>query len=382
MSVMEKKELKATVPTTKGKKLDLFRLILIMGLGACFLAQVWRQLVKFYKRDTTFTSTKLSVDHLLLPAISICAYQGFKYEEMANLGMTIDQWVLDEMNERWRRSTYSVEELVKSISFVDHEQKRLHFEVAAVDTPDIRIVETNNLEQGRCYTMNLMLNYRKKFQFMTVRFKIPEAVKALNLYIHDSGEEIIGLAGNYWVQQPFSILIEPDHRYNFELNKEIQILDAQRNCTSHGSNHHTNRCILQEIVKSDCVECHYPYYSPFDARNQSLKICAKISELRQIRNCIAKTIGRARVNTCHDSCSLTRFGVQWRANYIPGTPTNETLGFFYFKEVEEEIKEEYRLFDFGAILAAVGGSMGLFLGFSFLDCGVGVRNWVRSSWKK
>lgn len=91
---MEKTETKANLAPPKRKKLDVFRLILIVGLGACFMAQVWRQLVKFYKRDTTFTSTKLSVDHLLLPAISICAYQGFKYEEMSKLGMNIDQWVL------------------------------------------------------------------------------------------------------------------------------------------------------------------------------------------------------------------------------------------------------------------------------------------------
>ncbi len=34
----------------------------------------------------------------------------------------------------------------------------------------------------------------------------------------------------------------------------------------------------------------------------------------------------------------------------------------------KELVEEYQLFDFNAIVASVGGSLGLFLGFSFLDC--------------
>ena len=38
--------------------------------------------------------------------------------------------------------------------------------------------------------------------------------------------------------------------------------------------------------------------------------------------------------------------------------------------------EEYVLVDFFDILAAVGGSMGLFLGFSFFDFGVGIKDWM------
>ena len=36
----------------------------------------------------------------------------------------------------------------------------------------------------------------------------------------------------------------------------------------------------------------------------------------------------------------------------------------YFKEIEYELKKEYILFDINSIVASVGGSMGLFLGFS------------------
>ncbi len=38
-----------------------------------------------------------------------------------------------------------------------------------------------------------------------------------------------------------------------------------------------------------------------------------------------------------------------------------------FSSMEVEVQEELLIFDFNAILSAVGGSLGLFLGFSFLD---------------
>ncbi len=43
---------------------------------------------------------------------------------------------------------------------------------------------------------------------------------------------------------------------------------------------------------------------------------------------------------------------------------------FYFKIVSPKIEvlKEYAVYDFSGILGSVGGSLGLFVGFSFLDC--------------
>ena len=61
-----------------------------------------------------------------------------------------------------------------------------------------------------------------------------------------------------------------------------------------------------------------------------------------------------------------------------GLPRFTTRLNIYFKRVEETIVEEYVLVDFFDILAAVGGSMGLFLGFSFFDFGVGIKDWMNA----
>ena len=41
----------------------------------------------------------------------------------------------------------------------------------------------------------------------------------------------------------------------------------------------------------------------------------------------------------------------------------------YYSSDYITIHEEYLIFDFSSILVAAGGSLGLFLGFSFLQCG-------------
>ena len=59
---------------------------------------------------------------------------------------------------------------------------------------------------------------------------------------------------------------------------------------------------------------------------------------------------------------------QWRHSTLPGTRTDLAKIHLYFREVGEHVIKEYVLLDFIKILSSVGGAMGLFLGFSFLDC--------------
>ena len=46
----------------------------------------------------------------------------------------------------------------------------------------------------------------------------------------------------------------------------------------------------------------------------------------------------------------------------------------YYQSEKMHLLEEYLIFDFSSILVAVGGSLGLFLGFSFFQCGSAVMH--------
>ena len=53
----------------------------------------------------------------------------------------------------------------------------------------------------------------------------------------------------------------------------------------------------------------------------------------------------------------------------------------YYQTTDVTVWEEYRLFDLNAILSALGGSLGLFVGFSCLDMGRGFANYLRKIMK-
>ena len=57
---------------------------------------------------------------------------------------------------------------------------------------------------------------------------------------------------------------------------------------------------------------------------------------------------------------------------IPGTPGNESMIAIYFSSLDSSISRELTLFGPTSIIASVGGSLGLFLGFSCLDAALSI----------
>ncbi len=70
---------------------------------------------------------------------------------------------------------------------------------------------------------------------------------------------------------------------------------------------------------------------------------------------------------CPASCNRTMYEM---VPIIRDTELNYMIRIqVYYKSTSVIILEEYRLFDFNAIVAAFGGAMGLFLGFSCFSTG-------------
>ena len=80
-------------------KEEAAKISFILIFGGCFVAQIWSQTVKFFEGDTTFTSTKTGLDFLDFPAISFCAGNAFKYDELERLGLNKDFWVFAKQRE-------------------------------------------------------------------------------------------------------------------------------------------------------------------------------------------------------------------------------------------------------------------------------------------
>ena len=79
-----------------------------------------------------------------------------------------------------------------------------------------------------------------------------------------------------------------------------------------------------------------------------------------------KVMERPPFTGCIPPCRDTWFTSVTRESLFGATP-NKSLVYSMYPDTHVIVEEEYLVFDFGAIVATVGGSLGLFLGFSCLQ---------------
>lgn len=70
---------------------------------------------------------------------------------------------------------------------------------------------------------------------------------------------------------------------------------------------------------------------------------------------------------CPPPCVETAFETAYKS--LSHDNPDLALFLMYYQSDRMSLLEEYLIFDFSAILVAIGGSLGLFLGFSFFQCG-------------
>ena len=86
---------------------------------------------------------------------------------------------------------------------------------------------------------------------------------------------------------------------------------------------------------------------------------------KRLKKCIDNQIGNAQIKILKKPCTKLQYrvqGTEWRSM------KNEIVFELRFaKPNEVKVYEEYLIYDFVAMLGAIGGTLGLCIGFSFLD---------------
>ena len=73
------------------------------------------------------------------------------------------------------------------------------------------------------------------------------------------------------------------------------------------------------------------------------------------------------LGNCPKPCTQKTFDILTTKRDRPGLSDNQSTMVLYYPNNQTRIEAEYELFGLTSIIASVGGSMGLFLGFSCLD---------------
>ena len=127
----------------------------------------------------------------------------------------------------------------------------------------------------------------------------------------------------------------------------------------------------KKLANENPATCYMPTLSFWIERKDS-RLCESADEYLNATVAVGRALNRVLLSgACPKSCEMGHFSFSRRQRkMLPESyHSNASRLNVYFKEPSwgVEHSREQRLYDFNTILAAVGGSMGMFLGFSFLQ---------------
>ena len=97
-----------------------------------------------------------------------------------------------------------------------------------------------------------------------------------------------------------------------------------------------------------------------------LNVCKTLDNFERAHYFLREALKSAR-DKCKTPCKLLTYRRTTGEESLPGTPKNTSQLKLFFYNTNVMVEGTYVLFDINSIVASVGGSLGLFLGFSFWD---------------
>ncbi len=201
------------------------------------------------------------------------------------------------------------------------------------------------------------------------------------MYYGRDGQQ--GLIDNYWhwSQDSQYLHLTPQTEHIFGLTKSnLTRLNQNNGCISdeevekRGYNH--NRCIktfTKDLLKDNLLKngkklCWIPQADFFikQMKDITIEACQTREEMRIMEDELYSVMARSmrRISSCPEPCTTEHIHLKQKVN--PFFRENHTEIYIYWENLDVLIEEEYLLMDLNAIVSAVGGSLGLFLGFSCL----------------
>jgi len=350
-----------------------------------FTTQVKDHLQKYFERSTTQAIT-YSREKLKFPAATVCAENGFKtkiMEEKLNLSKyywrySEDLKVLDnssyewripdtvaEFDEWWKMSTYDREELIETASIAHGATKKL-IEI-------LNFTTMNTVTLGRCYTTRTNYESDSEDVLASITLNIPDKLDLLKIYLHDEADKDVIITGNFPLVNFKTIVIRRGMIYGILLTKRIHVNKANSKCQND-----VNECLMRRV--SSKLPCYMPTAGNY-AKGKA--ICKNMKEAYQTNQLIYNIMEATKI--CGEPCELRAFDFQ--KFIVPETSHvglelgdkaggNQATLYMRFTSLVVTKSQEVVMYDFNSILSSVGGSLGLFLGFSCFGTVSDIINWI------
>jgi len=327
----------------------------------CFTAQCWNHMKTFFSKETTL-SISYKRDPLHFPSVTVCAENGIRRDILTNEFHLPEsywdtfttnvkdhnEWFPPKSKEQaehwWLKSTFDQSDLIANVDLLGG------------NGGNISLEEVRSSSYGRCYTINARSLVDKLEIHLRVSLKFPYNVKRLKAYLNEKEHGPILLSTAFPVDAFKEYFVEPEKILGVALAKKVNLVGESVKYRCH-VNHF--QC-LEEAIK-EAIPCYTPTSASY---GQGKELCHDLNDTFQASNLFAIMGQQYGTGKCGQVCELHSYGYLDTVLPLYGQGNQSAELFLRFLTLFTEETKETSLYNFNSILSEVGGSLGLFLGFS------------------
>ena len=372
----------------------VFRTFLFIFLLICFSITSYESLVKWWERKTSFSETYASMEKPEpLPTFSLCSNPAFDTKLMTQLNIPSNMFFFTGiLGELAGHNTFP--NLTQNANFtLEHiwNQTIVKPSVFAIqntfiqndeflkDSGDVETFEViNSLWYGRCTSIVPKRSSRAKEKLLMV-FAFSNVVpEELIILLHETpGSRYSLVPGDYVSKGTTEVRFKPGQLTDLGVSKEIKTLKIDRKegkCQDYLGTDSQSKCYLKILAEKfqrvseiegcqDVKICWIPQVK--NILKEDVNQCLTKMEYECMQKVLKTDPVEMNVH-CPQSCTHINYRIQVKS--LPQDMTQHAILLMYYTSNGYLLFEEYFVFDEIAIIVALGGSLGLFLGFSCYQC--------------
>jgi hypothetical protein len=381
------------------------RIILFLLLAVCLSFQVWDSWRKFWDGKT---SMAVSVDPAQLeplPSFTLCTQPFTNADVMRDKfnisddALTLRRSLFTDtlpenvtLNDIWEQSSYTP----NWIRFGNDDITLDGINFNATGEEISKVEQINSLFLGKCLSIfpRKARNAANENGILTVEFPHNQIPKKVKLLLHETpGARYSLIPGDYTSPGTKIYFIELGNIGTLRIGRTVKKYDIQRSnglCKEYDLDDSVEKCNLQKLTLQQIATCHLINRTDICSIPQALNIfqlngitntepCTTIAEHDCLTHAMLTTPS-SRNKYCPKPCTEKTLKTALRMTEVK--EKNKFDLYMLYQSDEIEMYEEYLIYDFPGIVSSLGGSLGLFLGFSFFQCGDYFMTKVSTLWKK
>ena len=353
------------------------KLVIYVTLLVCFiLFYLYDEVDHFIKGSTTFERTTISPESLALPSIILCM-PGTKSQGKEKMGYTGIHDVAYDKEEKFKKFNLTMKELVNEISYVLNQDFELTFDIYLGDTWELSSTGINqnkdrkiNVKEiwtggsgGLCYLIEPLFELSThESPWFALNVKPKETYEST-----DHPIQVFFASNNTWegiYQYSWQFLQVPKITVPFDTAMEIMTEVSPSKILFRDGIEDVRKCIEEVIWSFNCTDiCTATYLNYID----QLPYCTSYEQL----SCMTSNgVFNPEKESAMGRCLRPSLAMVFKAKVVFSRPAFDPewlTMWFKYSTGQLEVKEEVLSIGLTSFIGSVGGSLGLFLGFSMYD---------------